>query len=204
MEIYFVRHGQTDGNLSKRHQIDHTELTFTGREQARAVAKKIKKLGPTHLVTSSLVRAIETAQEIGDACDLIPEVSGHFVEIIRPKGMVGMHHFSWRSLWFYLQWYFELGVTKKIGGESYQAFRERFEVAKKFLAHYPENARVVVVSHGVFISFFLLHICDSRWSHPLRIVRSLRGILGMPNTAVIKVIFNPTAGDGQCPWTVDR
>lgn len=204
MEIYFVRHGQTDGNLSKRHQVDHTELTFTGRAQAVEVAKKIRDLKPTHLVTSSLVRAIETAREIGTECGLVPEVSGHFVEIIRPQSMAGKHHFSVESLWFYFRWYFGFGITKKTGGESYKAFRERFDVAKAFLAQYPADARVVVVSHGVFISFFLLHMCDNRWMHPVRALRSLRHILGMPNTKVTKVTFSPNSPAESCAWSVDR
>ncbi|MCA9358295.1 histidine phosphatase family protein [Candidatus Kaiserbacteria bacterium] len=204
MEIYFVRHGQTDGNLSRRHQIDTTELTFTGREQAVAAAKKIKALEPTHIITSSLVRAIETAREIGNECSMVPEVSGHFVEIIRPDSLVGVHHFSFTSLWFYVQWYFGRDTAKTLGGESYRDLRNRIERAKSALAELPQDARVVVVSHGVFINFFLIHMCDGRWMSPLRALRAFRSILRMPNTKITKISYDPTVSDNVCAWAVDR
>lgn len=204
MEIYFVRHGQTDGNVARRHQVDKTELTALGREQAVAVAERIREIQPTHIITSSLVRAIETAREIGNACCMTPEVSGHFVEIIRPESMVGSHHFSWKSLWFYSQWYFGKNTAKKWGGESYKDLRARIERAQSALAELPQDARVVVVSHGVFINFFLIHMCDGRWMGPLRALRAFNSILHMPNTKITKIIYNPAVTEGVCAWTVDR
>jgi broad specificity phosphatase PhoE len=39
MKIYFVRHGQTGGNVAHRHQTEHTPLTDVGHEQARASSR---------------------------------------------------------------------------------------------------------------------------------------------------------------------
>ena len=73
MEVYLVRHGQTDGNVGRRHQHTSTKLNQLGRAQAARVAEQIVKLAPTHIITSTNMRAVETASIIGQACNLIPE-----------------------------------------------------------------------------------------------------------------------------------
>lgn len=65
--IYFVRHGETDWNRTRRIQgseID-TELNATGRIQATQTGKYLRQYGPFDLVmTSPLQRATETASLI--------------------------------------------------------------------------------------------------------------------------------------------
>jgi broad specificity phosphatase PhoE len=72
MDIYFVRHGQTDGNVALRHQHVNTSLNELGKLQARMVAKKIAKIKPTNVVSSTNLRAIETTKIIVDECGRIP------------------------------------------------------------------------------------------------------------------------------------
>jgi broad specificity phosphatase PhoE len=57
MEIYFVRHGQTDGNVAKRHQANTTRLTDLGRKQAETAALRVKEINPDFFISSSMVRA---------------------------------------------------------------------------------------------------------------------------------------------------
>lgn len=63
--FYFVRHGQTDWN--KEHKIMGTidiPLNSVGLEQAHVVAQTIAPLEISHIVSSPLKRAIETAEII--------------------------------------------------------------------------------------------------------------------------------------------
>ncbi len=196
MEIYLIRHGETGGNVAHRHQAEDTPLTDHGIEQAKAIAKKVKELKPTHLLTSPLVRAIETARVIGEECDMIAETNEHFIELARPKDMYGHYHKSFRSMLFYANWY--LGNTRK--GESYEALRERIALAKRHFASYPEDARIVTVSHSVFINLFLAHLCDDNAMTPAQAVRSFTGVLRMKNTELIPLIFNPEEQTGVCGW----
>ncbi|MCA9354757.1 MAG: histidine phosphatase family protein [Candidatus Kaiserbacteria bacterium] len=202
MEIYLVRHGQTDGNLQRRHQVEHSVLTKLGKEQAEEAGKELKKFKPTHLVASSLVRAIETARIIGEECDLTPEISSHFIEIARPKEMYGRHHFSLSSLWFYFWWYFGSKHGTNNGGESYKQFRQRFTAAQEYLAALPEDSRVVVVSHGVFITFFTIHICNKKWMGPLRALKVYADILSIKNGSITKVVYDTKAKKRECAWSV--
>jgi 2,3-bisphosphoglycerate-dependent phosphoglycerate mutase len=72
--ITLVRHGESTWNVRGliQGQNDVAELTDTGREQARAVAKSLKSLGFDRLVTSDLARARETAEIIGAELVLSP------------------------------------------------------------------------------------------------------------------------------------
>ena len=83
MDIYFVRHGQTMGNLAKRHQAEHTPLSSLGREQASNAAKEVAQLNPTHLISSNLVRAIETARPIAETTNLDITIEQNFAELFR-------------------------------------------------------------------------------------------------------------------------
>ena len=45
MEIYFVRHGQTEYNKLHLHQPETATLTELGQEQARVVARQLREQG---------------------------------------------------------------------------------------------------------------------------------------------------------------
>lgn len=69
--LVVVRHGQTNSNAQGiwQGQLDH-ELSEVGHEQARAAAAAIASLRPSRVVSSDLVRASVTAQEIAAACGI--------------------------------------------------------------------------------------------------------------------------------------
>jgi uncharacterized phosphatase len=203
MEIYFVRHGETGGNVAHRHQADDTPLTFLGEKQAKKVAAVVQGFKPTHLLSSKLVRAIATARVIGDECGLVSETSENFVELARPDTLYGHHHASVSSFIFYMQWYFGVGAGKR-DGEPYQALRERILTAQAELSEYPNDARVVVVSHAVFINFFIAHLCRQQMLGPFGAARTFYKLLTMPNAEVIKITFDTTTAEGTCPWAVSQ
>ena len=204
MEIYLVRHGQTGGNLAHRHQTEHTPLTKLGEQQAIEVARKIKELNPTHLVTSSLIRTIETARYISEACDLIPSIDINLVELKRPFHMYGQYHRSISSLCFYVWWYLGRDTVLRDRGESYRALRERIEIVKSNLSKYPDDARVIVVTHSVFIGMFLAHLCNSRPLTPLRALSAFRRILNMPNANVYKIKYDKDKDAKVCAWSLEN
>ncbi len=78
--FYFLRHGESESNRLKMiaGSMD-VELTDAGREQARAAIEVVRPLGITHLASSHLRRARETAAIIARALALphlvIPELA---------------------------------------------------------------------------------------------------------------------------------
>jgi probable phosphoglycerate mutase len=78
--FYFLRHGESESNRLRTvaGSID-VELTDAGREQARAAIEAVRPLGITHVTSSNLRRARETAAIIARALALphvvIPELA---------------------------------------------------------------------------------------------------------------------------------
>jgi len=204
MKIFLVRHGETGGNVARRHQAEHTPLTKRGEEQVAAAAEILKTLNPTHLLSSPLVRTIETARVIGNACDLIPELNAQFVELKRPPKLHGHHHKSFRSLAYYFEWYIGFKNPFLPDGESYRMLRARIADAQAHLATYPDDARVIVVSHSVFINLFLVHMCSKRALTPVGAARAFWHVLTTPNTKIVPLTFNKTAPTKTCAWSLDK
>lgn len=202
MEILLVRHGETDGNLSHRHQVNHMPLNQNGKQQAKLVAEELAKRKPTHLLTSPLNRALETARVIGDACDLIPETLPQLIELQRPKYLNGNFHYSIDSLRYYFDWYFGRSTSYIGDGESYEQIRRRIAEAGNVLATYPPDSLLVVVSHSVFINLFLLHICNENKLSLWQAGQAVFKILRMPNTDITPIWFNEEATGEECSWII--
>lgn len=205
MEILLVRHGETNGNLAHRHQSNDSHLTPAGRVQANLIAKRLKRYKPTHLVSSHLVRAVDTAKAVGIECNLVPEICRYFAEIQRPSQLVGRFHHSYHSIKYYFNWYIGREIKSYTGGESYKMLQERVRLSQEYLEQYPDDAKIVVVSHSFFIQFFLTHLCKNRYIGPLGILLLIHKVFIMKNTGVVKLQYSRNSPKGVCPWRiVDR
>ncbi len=200
MEIFLVRHGQTNGNVAHRHQSTATPLTPLGRQQIIASAHKLTEFAPTHLITSSVLRAVESAQLIGQILDLIPDTNEVFRELDRPNFLHGNLLKSPRSVLFYSLWYFGLSDNATYGGESYKDLRARVQKAQAVLEQYPEDAKVVVISHSVFINFFLAHMCDPRPMNPFKALIRFIKVFRIKNASITRVTYSKGASKHVCAW----
>lgn len=197
MEVYFVRHGETDGNVARRHQHPETTLNHEGVEQAKRVAWEIAELRPTHIISSTHLRAVQTTQIITSYCEnLIPDTHPAFEELKRPDWLVGNRYQSLTTLWYVWLWF--LNVAQE-GGESYQDLLERVKAARTFLESLPDDARVVVVSHAVFTNIFLEHVCTDKPMSFWRAFRRFIAILKIRNTAILHLRHISTV-PGVCGW----
>ncbi|MBJ7222785.1 MULTISPECIES: 2,3-diphosphoglycerate-dependent phosphoglycerate mutase GpmB [unclassified Brenneria] len=69
LQVYLVRHGETEWNVARRIQgQSDSVLTSKGERQAYQVAERIKKLGITHIFTSDLGRTRQTTEIIARVC----------------------------------------------------------------------------------------------------------------------------------------
>lgn len=194
MKIIFIRHGQTAENIAHRHQPEHTPLTIEGRKQAVEAGERLAQLGVTHIVSSPLVRALQTASLIADQIDLIPSIDRSTTELLRPRGLTGHGHRTFRSLLFYQLWYIGLVRT----GESYRDLRARIATTKANIEKLPSDATVVVVSHTVFINMFVAHMCSDRAMGPVRAAMSFVALFKLKNTDMIELTHTPV--NQGCGW----
>ena len=206
MEVYFVRHGETDLNRRHRHQSDDTPINELGQRQAQVVAKVIAKFKPTHLLVSPSMRTKQTAEAIASVTNLEAVPLNSAIELIRPRGVIGFSHYGFKSLWFVFNWFFNKNASywQKTGGESRGNFLKRINQAKDELEALPKDAVVVVVSHSIFINFFVAHICNEK---PLSVFKAslrLLKVKQLNNSSLVHTHFASDAKPNTCAWTLVR
>lgn len=82
MRLFFARHGQSQANLLREfsnHGWKHP-LTALGREQAAALAERLRPEGIARIYTSPLLRAVETAQIVSQRLAVPINVTPALVE----------------------------------------------------------------------------------------------------------------------------
>lgn len=184
-QIYLVRHGETEWNVLGQFQGQmNSELTETGREQARAAVRHLSGQGIAHAYSSSLGRAMDTARIINEtlglslvARDALREMSlGPWENVLireaEKRDPEQFGHFRNRPERFSLP-----------GAETFTQLQERVvgEIFRIARAHPGE--KVLVVSHGIAIKTLLLHLDDKPLSQ-LRTLTTMQNgdcmILGIP------------------------
>ena len=81
-QLILVRHGQTDANAAGL-LLGRTDppLNAAGRAQAAEIAARVAGFGPERVITSPLLRTVETAEIVGAACGLPVTVEDRLVEV---------------------------------------------------------------------------------------------------------------------------
>ncbi len=87
--IYFVRHGESEGNISDIRLPETSPLTELGRKQAEYVAKRASKLPIDVMFASTMIRAQETARIISEKIGKDFESFDFFIESVVPSEHVG-------------------------------------------------------------------------------------------------------------------
>ena len=160
----FVRHGQSVSNADPQaasvpsHLGDR--LTDLGREQARAVAEHLPEFGGTHLLHSTMRRARETAEIINEALDLPVREVDYIQELkeaddyqdLAPEEQM-LHRWSMRMA--------ETADDPDAAPPGAESFNDVLGRVKRFKTELDvlgeQGQRPVVVTHGLFMRFFLAH-----------------------------------------------
>ena len=177
--IFFVRHGATTWNHSKRAQGQaDIDLNETGHRQAIATAEELSHVPVEAVYASDLVRAYKTAEPIARTHGLEVRTDPAFREIDQGE-WEGLHvdeiRRRWPELWGPARHY-----SARPGGESPAQVRERaLKGLEKVVRAHPDG-NVVVVSHGGTIRWLSAEAIgyDDRRSARIR---------GLGNGAVVRV-----------------
>lgn len=139
--LYFIRHGESVMNKDRKFagQTD-TPLTELGRKQARLVANEITNYNFDVIVSSPLIRALETAQIIAKIIDY-PTDKIVINDIFMEHNVGSLAGKPWDN--------YEEFDTRFTDMESKNDFRKRVEAGLNFLHRLPED-NVLLVGHGSF------------------------------------------------------
>ena len=162
MEVYFVRHGETEWNIQKRFQgRSNSPLTENGLKQAKLLAKKLKNIHFNKIYSSNLKRAIFTAECINEGRNLSVICMDEFAEIGMGK-VEGISNEEFQNLYpdeykkFYAN---DIDYDPSIyGGETFEETEKRIlKGLKRILNENKDDSRIIVVSHGAVLKI-LFHI----------------------------------------------
>lgn len=182
IEITFVRHGETDANAASIWQGQgDAALSATGRDQARALRDRLQGTEYDFVVSSDLVRTLQTAELAG----LEPESD---------PGWREMDIGAWEGLTRDEVMDRFPGQLEQIalgdrdvamgGGESWNEFSVRIDAAIEALrSRVPPGSRVLVIAHGGVIHSALATRLGFRGARPWPIARIL-------NAAVTELIVD--------------
>ena len=211
MDLFLIRHGESANNaltdISQR--VADPELTAKGRAQAERVAAYLAKglhLAPAEreedrpffdrLYCSAMIRALHTAQAIGQAMEskseiwvAIHEMGGIYLDHGGERGAVGYPGLTRAEI----AARFPTSVASAEVGEDgwwdagmeteEQAQRRAIGVAADLRARAGEKTRIGLVTHGGFISLLLSALGDQAMDDS--------SYYGHENTAITRVALTP-------------
>ena len=154
--VYFVRHGQSKGNVEPVFQAADSPLTEEGKRQAHLIAKRCAKLPIQIILASTQLRAKETAEIITGKTGTLLEFSDLFRERRKPSALNGKSFSDPAANDLNEQWVKSLlDEGPRAGdGENFADVSQRAGKALDFLLKRTED-EILVVTHGVFMRYIV-------------------------------------------------
>lgn len=159
-KVIFVRHGETCWNHSKRYQ-GHSDISLNekGLQQAEMVAKRLAGENISAIYSSDLIRAVQTAEIIGQHHSLQPVVLRELREV-NFGVWEGLTYEEIMAVWpdALSAIYSKPGSALIPEGESFYDVQKRTTIGlgKCIASH--QNETIVIVSHGGTMRVLL---CDA-------------------------------------------
>jgi ribonuclease H / adenosylcobalamin/alpha-ribazole phosphatase len=157
----FVRHGQSVSNahpqLAALPLEEGDRLTELGRRQSVAAGEALAAFEPTELLTSPMGRAIETAELIGEQLGMEAREIPYISELRESRDYASMSPEE-QKLRRWSAWMEEHGDDPDFswhGGETFDEVRGRVRRLKDELEREHGDGRPLIVTHGLFLRFFL-------------------------------------------------
>ena len=153
--VYFVRHGETLGNLAKAWQGPNDELSPQGFIQAETLAKRLAELQFDAVFCSSFKRAVQTAEVVAKRTGIAFSSSDYFVEVRNPSSTYGVvqEKVPGNEVYEYIQARDQSADKENFRYSDEETIAEvvlRARQALEFLAQ-SEGQSILVISHGTIL-----------------------------------------------------
>jgi broad specificity phosphatase PhoE len=187
--LYLVRHGQTDLNRDRRFRgLADAPLNEAGKYEAAGAAKSLAGSGLSHIYTSPVPRAAETATAIA-------VTTGARVET--DDALIDIDYGDWQGLTVeevgerfgneqLESWRRDPGAFTFPGGDSMESVRERVRPALLRLVTEPHEGAVAAVSHLAVLKVCFVALMDLDMGYFWRI--------GLDNGSVSLFTWTPERG----------
>ncbi len=170
--VFLVRHGVTDWHAERR-VLGHRDvgLNPTGLEQARIVAASLKDLPIGEVISSPMLRAVQTSE-------IIAEQYG--IEIARDPRLADFRVGKWEGMAYedvlvspeYQRFVADPMSERIPGGEDLQQIRDRaIGAVEQAIGDTPAGESVAIVTHAGIVRVVLAHYLGSNLAnyHRLRV-----------------------------------
>lgn len=158
-KIYFVRHGESEGNVNEYSQGATVPLTEKGRKQALCVAERLKDIPLDLIIASTNDRARDTAEIINKTLQKPLEHSDLLVERRKPTTMLNLRfddkeskHIQ-ESIWDN----FHVPGWRHSDEENFEDLKKRAQEVFKLLEEKSEQD-ILVVTHGFFLRILIAYL----------------------------------------------
>lgn len=168
MRIIFVRHGETEWNVTLQYQGQaKVPLNARGREQALRTGERLRRIKAAALYSSDIARAWETAQIIGPMLGLEPQAMPELREIDVGEWEGLTPEELYRRFPDHMREYErDPARTVRKGGESYAQLQERALIALHSIYDtHKSDETIIAVSHGGTIRALLCHVIGLDLAH---------------------------------------
>lgn len=156
MNLYLIRHGESEGNKADVRQFPDMPLSEKGRSQASAIANRLSPLHFDKIMSSPFPRALDTAKKIGEKLSLQVETSELLTEVKKPSETWGMSHDEIQKHPHTRGFITNLHdpYWKYSDEENVFEFRSRVEKIIEMLVNCGSE-NIIVVTHGAVIRFIM-------------------------------------------------
>lgn len=157
MNVYLIRHGETDLNINKIHQLPDTPLSSNGIQQIKGIAPFLASCNISTIYCSPLKRTKQSADIIADTLGIKIVLSPNLEEIRKPSEIIGKKHNELKVLkikqvikenYHNEKWHFS-------DEENFLDVKERTSIFMKSLTMLDESKNIIIVTHA-YVSKMLL------------------------------------------------
>lgn len=198
--IYFIRHGESEGNIGPIRQTATTPLTEKGRVQAQFAAERCIRLPVDIIISSTMNRAKETSKIISEKISKPVTYSDLFVEKRRTSEELGKPKDDPIALMIKKET--ETNFTKPgwrfSDEENFDDLKSRALKALEYLGNQTDE-NILVVTHGAFLKILAACVilgenltADECW----RFIHTLN----MENTGI--TVFKYNENSKNTPWKI--
>lgn len=160
MNVYFVRHGESEGNVKSTHQGESTPLSERGIKQSQLLAKRLKDKDIKVIYASPSLRTKQTAEIISKELKLPVGYWEFLKERRRPSEIEGLSYDHPKASEIF-------EITKKnqmkadwkySDDESYDELLNRAKEVEKHLLRHDNEQNILCVSHIGILIMIILHM----------------------------------------------